>query len=179
MAAKPQELSRIPQIPPRSDNGCNGGVLFLSPEWVHRVVAAVEDAKRSDLYFQGLVAEFSFKVAYVVKDTPTALRPLYANGSQAVICVALRRGIVEQVKLASRLPSAPVDLIVTVDYRLAEKLFRGEVSAAATLLSGQVKAKAVNGFSGWSRVAAKSLVTVPRFLKSARKVTTVFHPESP
>ncbi len=179
MATRPQEFSGIPQIAPQPGNGSNGGALFLSPEWVHSVVAAVEDAKRSDLYFQGLVAEFSLNVAYVVKNTPPALRSLYANAGQVVICVTLRRGIVEQVKLAGRLPSGPVDLIVTVDYGVAEKLFRGEVSPAATLLGGHVKAKAVNGFSGWSRVAAKSLVTAPRFLKSARKVATVFRPQTP
>jgi hypothetical protein len=92
--------------------------------------------------------------------------------------VALRNGVVEDLKIGSRIPSHSVDLIVTVRYGVAEKLFRGEIGVASTLLGGEIRARPVNGFAAWTKVAAKSLVAASQFLKIARKVPTSFASDS-
>jgi hypothetical protein len=152
--------------------------MFLSPEWVHQVVAAVEEAKARDPYLRGLVGEFTFKVAYVIEDAPRCVRSLYGNGSKVVVCVSLRNGVVEDFKAGSRAPSHPVDLIVTLPYGIAEKLFRGEIGVASTILGGGVRVKPVNGFAAWTKMAAKSLVSASQVLKTARTVPTTFSLES-
>ncbi len=155
-----------------------GGSAFLSPEWIHQVVAAIEEAKAKDPYLRGLVGDLTFKVAYVIEDAPSCVRSLYGNGSKVVVCVSLRNGAVEDFKAGSRTPSHPVDLIVTVPYGIAEKLFRGEIGAASTLLGGEVRVKPVNGFAAWTKMAAKSLVSASQVLKTARTVPTRFSLES-
>lgn len=154
------------------------GGVFLSPEWIRQVVDVVEEAKRQDPYLGGLVSQFNFRVLYVIEDLPRKVRSLYGRGSKIVVCVTLRNGAVANLKIGSRVPSLPADLIVTLKYDLAAKLFRGDVGVASTLLSGQVRPKPANGFTAWTKIAAKSLVAVPQVLKAARKIPTRFVSES-
>ena len=160
----------------RSKDRRSEKLLFLSREWFEQVVAAVEDAKRADPYFRGLVTGISLKVAYVVTDLPPNLDDSHSGSNQMVIHVVFRRGQVDQVRWTDQLGSEPTDLAVTAKYRVAARLFRGEIGAVSTLLGGRVKAKPVNGFRGWSKVSANSLVAATKVLKAARKVPTAFPP---
>ncbi len=174
MTRKARETTEALQVQP--DRA--GGLVFLSPEWIHEVVAVLETAKQRDPYLSGLVADFTFKVAYVIEDAPLGLRSLCGNGGKMVVCAALQNGVVEDVKIGGRMPSHPVDLTVTIGYQVAEKLFRGEVGVASTLLGGDVRVRPQNGFGTWAKIAAKSLVTASQFLKTVRKVPTSFCPEA-
>lgn len=174
MARKVRDTAETLQAQPEAGDR----FVFLSPEWIAQAVTVLETAKQRDPYLSGLVADFTLKVAYVIEDAPPRLRSRCGNGSKLVIRVALRNGVVEDVKIGTRMPSQPVDLVVTVGYRLAEKLFRGEIGVASTILGGHVQAKPVNGFTAWARIAAKSLVTASQFLKTARKIPTSFIPQS-
>lgn len=150
--------------------------VFLSPEWIHRVAQAVESAKRADQYFMNLVTDFSLKVLYLVPGIPRTLRRWYGGGHAAQIFVQLHRGTARRIELGAVPDGEHVDVRVTVDYEIARRLFLGELSPAATIINRQIKAEPSGHFRRWPVVAAKSLVTANRILKTARCVPTVFEP---
>lgn len=147
---------------------------FLSPEWIHRVAQAVEAAKRNDQYFMNLVSGFSLSVLYLVRGLPRSLRRCYGGSSEAQIFVELHKGTARRIELGGPPAGERVDVRVTVDYDIARRLFLGELSPAASIIHGLIKAEPSSGFRRWPLVAAKSLVTANRILKTARTVPTSF-----
>lgn len=147
--------------------------LFLSPGWIHQVAQAVEAAKRNDQYFMNLVTDFSLSVLYLVPGLPRSLRHFY-GGSEARIFVHLHKGTARRIELGGPPAGERVDVRVTVDYDIARRLFLGELSPAASIINRLIKAEPASGFRRWPLVAAKSLVTANRILKTARTVPTVF-----
>lgn len=155
-------------MPPRAR------ALFLSPEWIHQVAQAVEAAKRSDQYFMNLVTDFSLSVLYLVSGLPRSLRRCYGGAREAQIFVQLHKGTARRIELGGPPAGERVDVRVTVDYDIARRLFLGELSPAASIINGLIKAEPSSSFRRWPLVAAKSLVTANRILKTARTVPTVF-----
>ncbi len=152
----------------------NQSFEFLSPEWVQEVVTRVESAKADDPYFRDLVSGFSLSTLYLVKNIPAALRKRCGGGRTLAFQVRVERGTVKEIDFSVDPENANVDVVVQVDYRDARKLFEGKLRPAIAVVSGRVKAKPTNGFSGWSKIAAKSVVTAGRILRTARKVPTTF-----
>lgn len=166
----------------RKDAGAAAGpaapyALFLSPEWIHQVAKAVEAAKRSDQYFMNLVTDFSLTVLYLVPGLPRSLRRCYGGSDEAQIFVQLHKGTARRIELGGPPAGERVDVRVTVDYDIARRLFLGELSPAASIINRLIKAEPASGFRRWPVVAARSLVTANRILKTARTVPTVFEPQ--
>ncbi len=152
----------------------NQSFEFLSPEWVEEVVSRVESAKADDPYFRDLVSAFSLTTLYIVKDIPASLRKRCGGANSLAFRVRVERGTVKQIDFGADPRKADVDVVVQVSYRDARKLFEGKLRPAIAVVTGRVKAKPTNGFSGWSKIAAKSVVTAGRILRTARKVPTTF-----
>ncbi len=148
--------------------------LFLTPEWVEEVRRAVEAVKTSDPYFRMMLNDFTMNVKYVIHDLPAKLRPLYGTGREAAVFVRLHQGTVQGVQFGRKPAGEDTHLVVTIDYETAKRLFRGESSPARAVISQDLKAEPVNGFRHWHRVAAKSIITASRVLRTARKVPTSF-----
>jgi|GEM_PF-922109 len=168
--------SPVTSYPTPSEGGisASGKHEFLSPDWIHEVVEAVEEVKRSDPYFGGLVADFSFRVAYVVEEPPAALRQWYGDGGDLVISVDLKQGVVNRLEFGDKIPKKGVSLVVTTTYRVAKKLYLGEMSPASSMLGGRVRVKPSSGFRAWAKLAPKSLVTASRVIRIGRGVETAF-----
>jgi len=148
--------------------------VFLSPEWVREVARVVDTARASDRYFGMLVADLNLNLLYKIRKLPTRLRKHYGGASEALIFTVVEKGVARRIVIGTEAPSAPVDVLVTLDYKVAKQLYLGESSPAASVFNQRVQAKPLNGFRNWPRVAAKSLVTVNRVLRLARKVPTEF-----
>jgi len=148
--------------------------VFLSPEWVHEVARVVHTERATDQYFGNLVADLNLNLLYNISGIPKKLRKQYGDSSRAVIFAVVKKGVARRITIGTEAPSEPVHVVITLDYKVAKQLYLGEASAAASIFSQRVKAKPVNGFPNWPSVAAKSLVTVSRVLRLARKVPTKF-----
>ncbi len=148
--------------------------LFLSPVWIDQVARAVESVRERDQYVQNLLANYSLGVTYIIRGIPAELRHWYGGGGEAVIFVRLNKGAVRRIAVGGKPHKAKVDVIATMDYATAKKLFVGQMRPAATLLSGRIRAEPRNNFRHWPKLAAKSIVTVNQILKIARTVPTVF-----
>lgn len=146
---------------------------FLSPEWIFEVARAVESAKEKSLYLQNLLADYSLGATYVIRGIPGGLRHSY-DGGEAVLFVRVDKGSVRRIAVGAKAHKTRVDVVVTMDYETARKLFAGKTKPAATLLSGRIKAVPRSGFQHWPKLAAKSIVTANQVLKIARTVPTVF-----
>ena len=155
-------------------SGSGEDFLFLSPEWISAVSEAVESAKTADIYFRSLVSDLTLGVVYIIRKIPSALRPHYGGSQRAVISVRLRSGVLERIEIGSPPPDNGVHLTVTTDYDVAKGLFLGEMSPALTLMSRRVQAKPAPEFRQWPKLAAKSLITASKILRTARKIPTVF-----
>lgn len=168
------------RVPGETSYGAGGaGVklqdyVFLSPEWVHEVARVVDTARANDQYFGNLVADLNLNLLYKIRKLPERLRKHYGGSSEAIIFAAVKKGVAQRIVIGTEAPSEPVHVVVTLDYKVAKQLYLGESSPAASVISQRVLAKPVNGFPHWPRVAAKSLVTVNRVLRIARKVPTQF-----
>ena len=169
------------QVPGEALYGAGGAsaelrdYVFLSPDWVHEVARVVHKARSSDQYFGNLVADLNLNLLYRIQKLPAKLRKHYGGASEALIFAVVEKGVARRIDIGVEAPSEPVHVLVTLDYKVAKQLYLGESSAAASVVSQRVKAKPVNGFRHWPRIAAKSLVTVNRVLRLARKVPTKFH----
>ena len=152
----------------------NQSFEFLSPKWIEEVVSRVESAKADDPYFRDLVAQFTLTTLYVVKRIPAALRKHCQGADKLTFRVRVEQGTVKQIDFGANPEDASADVVVQVDYKDAKKLFEGKLRPAIAVVTGRVKAKPTNGFSGWSKIAAKSVVTAGRILRTARKVPTTF-----
>jgi hypothetical protein len=123
------------------------------------------------------VADLNLNLLYRIQKLPAKLRQHYGGTSEALIFTAVEKGVARRIVIGADAPPEPVHVVVTLDYKVAKQLYLGEASPAASVFSRRVKAAPVNGFHHWPRVAAKSLVTVNRVLRIARKVPTKFaHP---
>ncbi len=152
--------------------------LFLSPEWVRQVIRTVESAKQNDPALRARLSDYTVNVHYIVRNVPPHLRPWYGKDGQAEIFVELKKGSVRRVFIGRKPARARPDLIVTVEYKVARKLFLGQLSPAVSFINRRVKAEPVNGFRHWPKLAAKSIVTGSQVLKLARKVPTRFEPRA-
>ena len=148
--------------------------VFLTPQWIEEVRRAVEAAKKTDLYFRLLVNDFTMNVKYVIRDLPTELRPSYGGKREAAVYVQLHEGSVRKIRLGRKPVRQETHLVVTIDYDTAKQLFLGHSSPARVVISRGLKAEPVNGFRHWHKVAARSIVTANRVLRTARKVPTAF-----
>jgi len=154
--------------PPAASGQC----LFLSPEWIHEVAAAVRRALGSDLYFRNLASMFTLRFACLVRDLPPELRQAY-GAEVAVIVVNLQGGNVRKVEIRDEVPRDNIDLVITSDYRVAKGILLGRLSAPGSFLSGKVRVQPVNGLRRQLSIA-KSLVTASEVVKIARQVPAAF-----
>ena len=148
--------------------------VFLTPRWIEEVRRVVEAAKQADLHFRLLVNDFTMNVKYVIRDLPEGLRRVYGGKSEAAVYVRLHEGSVQQIRLGRKPARQEIHLVVTIDYHTAKQLFLGHSSPARVVISRRLKARPVNGFRHWHKVAARSIVTANRVLRTARKVPTAF-----
>lgn len=150
---------------------------FLSPAWVDEVVRVVETAKKNDPLLRGRISDYSLTIQYIIQHVPPHIQRWSSGDGQAEIFVQLDRGSVRRVAMGRKPAKTDVDLIVTVEYEVAKKLFLGRLSPAVSFINRRVKAKPANGFRNWPKLAARSIVTGSMILKLARKVPTQFEPQ--
>ena len=149
--------------------------VFLTPEWIYRAAEVIESAKQADVYFKNLLADYSLRVTYIIRDIPDWMTDRYEGGSQAVVRVRLHRGAVQAIRLGNAKTSDEADLVVNLSYETAKSLFLRELSPARAILSRDVRAEPAAGFRRWPKIAAHSLVTAGRVLRTVRRVPTVFN----
>lgn len=116
----------------------------------------------------------SLNLACLIRNLPAVLRSWYAGSRRLVIVARIVKGTVSKVEIATELPQDKVHLLLAGDYRLYERIFRGESSLATSFISGRLRVEPVHDFPAWPKLAAKSLVTGNLLLKIVRKVPTVF-----
>jgi putative sterol carrier protein len=144
--------------------------LFLSPEWVHEVAAAVQAAQKEDRYFRDLASAFTMRFACRIQGVPPELREMY-GAVDVVVVVHLRKGSVQALDVRGEVPEENLDLVVTSDYRIAKRIASGKASTAASFLSGKVRVQPRKGRQRPLELA-KSLVTATEVVKIARQVPT-------
>ena len=150
--------------------------VFLTPAWIHKAAEVVKSAQQVDVHFKNLLADYSLRVTYIIGDIPNWMTHWYEDGSQAVVRVQLRRGVMQAIRLGGAEGKDEADLVVNLSYGTAKRLFLGELSSARAILSGDVRAEPATGFRRWTKIAAHSLVTAGRVLRIVRRVPTVFEP---
>ncbi len=151
---------------------------FLSPEWIRAVIQAVEVAGRTDPYFRNLTGDLSFSLIYTVRDIPGVLRKQHDGRDEVEIFVELQRGIVRKSLVGGDLSGQRIHLRLMSDYQIARKLFVGKGSLLTSFLRGKLKVEPVESFHRWPQLATKSVLAAGAFLRLARKVPTVFVPQS-
>jgi putative sterol carrier protein len=148
--------------------------VFLSPEWVYEVTRVVQYARRTDEDFGRMASDFSLSLAYVIDGIPEELRPYYDGSGQVAIFVQLDHGSVRKIRVGTQPPGEDVDFTVASNYRVAKQIFEGELNAATSFISRQLKVDPIQKAYREPRFAARSIVTGNLLLKIARQVPTAF-----
>ncbi len=146
---------------------------FLSPEWVYEVTRVVQAAQVKDKDFGELASGFSLTLAYQITDVPLGLSEQY-GGSQLIILVNLNKGKVRKLTIGTELPEENADFTITSSYDVAKRIFLGELNAATSFISRELKIEPMSRVYRDPRFTAKSIVTGNLILKLARQVPTVF-----
>jgi putative sterol carrier protein len=148
--------------------------IFLSQEWVRRVVAAIERAKLTDVNVRETVSEFTLSVAYVVTGLPDQLRQNY-GGDKATIYVRLDHGTTKQFTIGDEAPAGEKpDFTVESDYEVARKIFQGELTAASAFVKRLVRVRPLTKLYANPAFTAKSLMTFNLLLKVMARVPTIY-----
>ncbi|MBU2009095.1 MAG: hypothetical protein KJ624_04545 [Chloroflexi bacterium] len=150
--------------------------LFLSPEWVHEAVRAIQAARGTDKSFGKLAQSFSLILIYVVTELPQSLREIH-GGPQLVVLVHLEKGTVRRLWLGTEVPGDKHDFMVSSSYSLARQIFCGEANPATAFIDRQFKVEPMRRVYQRPKFTAKAIVTGNAMLKVARRVATIFPPD--
>lgn len=147
---------------------------FLSQEWVRNVVAAVERAKSKDEKIRKMASEFSLKVVYIIENLPEFLRKKYMS-DKVQIYVELDGGKTKRFMVGKEvLVKDSPDFTVISDYKIAEKIFKGELTVASAFVKRHIKVKPLMRLYTNPAFTAKSLATFNLLLEVMSKVPTKF-----
>jgi hypothetical protein len=149
-----------------------GGLVFLSPEWVREVARAVEAARRSDEYFRRLSSAFSLSVMYSIAGLPAPLRALYGGKGEATIFVDLVKGQLRKLEVGDSACPGRADFVVTSDYATVWRIFRGELSPTRAFAEGLLRVEPAASVYRRPGFTARTLVVAGIVLRQARRVAT-------
>lgn len=152
------------------------GHLFLTPEWIREVLRLVQAARRNNESFRLLTRGFTLNVAYVVQSLPEQLRAFYGGADQAVVFVQLEKGAVRRFEIGAHLPSQAVDFTISSDYRIAKRIFQGELTPGSSFINRLVHVEPLEKLSRRPKFAARAIVVGNLILKFARRAQTVYLP---
>jgi len=150
------------------------GSLFLSKEWMDKIVSAIEDARAIDPELMAKTSEFSLSVAYVVENLPEKLKDLYKS-DKVVIYVEMEKGNLKQFNVGTEMPNEKfTDFFVTTKYEIARKNFQGELNLLSTFIKRLVKVSPWRKISMNPMFTIKSLATMIALMKVMREVPTIY-----
>jgi putative sterol carrier protein len=148
--------------------------VFLSKNWIHNVVRAIEKAKAEDKSFRSLTYGFSLSLAYVITDLPEELRSRY-GGNEAAIFIELEDGFLRKLIVNKEIPAdKSVDFTVKSSYEVAKKIFLGELKPATAFIKRKVKIKPFMKLYQDPAFTAKSIIAINAMLKIIKGVPTIF-----
>jgi putative sterol carrier protein len=148
--------------------------VFLSKNWVHNVVKAIEKAKAEDESFRSLTYGFSLTLAYVITDLPENLRSSYGS-DKAAIFIELEDGFLKKLIIDKDVPTDKnIDFTVKSSYEIAKKMFLGELKPATAFIKRKVKIKPFMKLYRDPAFTAKSIITINAILKIIKDVPTIF-----
>jgi hypothetical protein len=141
--------------------------LFLSLEWMARIVAIIE----GDPKIRSKTSEFNLRIVYIVENLPQKLKELY-DGDSVSIFAELDQGDIS-FTVEKEVPSEEtVDFTVTTDYEIAKKNFQGELDILATFVKRLIKIRPWYKISLNPVFTVKALSTVITILKATRDLPT-------
>ncbi len=138
-------------------------------------MAAIERAKAEDEKVREMASEFTLKVVYVIENLPEHLRKKYGS-DKVQIYVELDRGKTKRFVVGKDLPvkNSP-DFTVISDYKVAERIFKGELTVASAFVKRHIKVRPLMKLYANPAFTAKSLATFNLLLEVMSKVPTRFH----
>jgi len=148
--------------------------VFLSKNWVHNVVKAIERAKAEDEGFRSLTYGFSLSLAYVITELPETLKDRY-GGDEAVIFIELEDGFLRKLIVDKEVPTdKKADFTVRSSYEVAKKIFLGELKPATAFVKRKVKVRPFMKLYQDPAFTAKSIIAINAMLKIIKDVPTIF-----
>jgi len=146
--------------------------VFLTKEWVKRVVAAIEHAKLTDEEVRSLASDFSLSVAYIINDLPEKLGEQYGR---KVVYVELNHGTTTCFTVGTDIPAGKKpDYVVESSYGVAKSIFQGELNPGTAFVKRLVKVRPLMKLYTNPAFTAKSLVTFNLLLNVMRNISTVY-----
>jgi len=152
----------------------SAGFVFLSKDWIHEVVRAIEKAKEEDESFRSLTCDFSLSLAYVIRDIPQRLRDRYGR-DEVVIFVELVEGFLRKLMVGVELPAErDVDFTIKSSYGVAKRIFLGELKPATAFIRRKVKVEPFMRLYRDPAFTAKSIVIINAIMKIIKDIPTAF-----
>ncbi len=150
--------------------------LFLSPEWVHEVTRLVQSARTRDEDFARLAADFSLTLLYELDGLPEPLRRRYRGSDRVIIGLQLHQGVVRKIHVGPDCPWAEADFTVAGDYKVAWRLFTGDLNPATAFANRLVRIEPLGRIYQRPRFTAKSIILAGKILQICRQIPTAFVP---
>lgn len=160
----------------RVEAASNDGPVFLSHEWAHHVVKLVQGSRARDEEFKKLTSGFTLSLLYLITDLPPGVGSL-CRGTQVAIFVQLDKGTVRKLQVGTEIPREKPDFTIASSYEVAKQIFQGELNAATSFISRQIRVEPLDRMYRRPRFTARAVVTGNQILKIARQVPTVFPQE--
>jgi putative sterol carrier protein len=159
---------------PKEKSKAHSRFIFLSKDWVHKIVQAIEKAKAEDKDFRSLTYDFSLSIAYIITELPESLSRRYGRDEIAIF-IELEEGFLRKLIVDAEIPAdRSVDFTIKSSYDVAKKIFLGELKPATAFIKRKVKVKPFMKLYRDPAFTAKSIITINAILKIIKEVPTVF-----